>query len=183
MMDVQEHNQAPRSLRSAAIRRRKSAEAGQALLEFAFLLPLLCLLSIGIVEIGRVVAYTVAVNNAATAGVEYGAQNPATASDIAGMQTYARRDASNNWLPGTVTATATFGCLCDTGSSGSYSGVSCTYPVPASSTCATIAATCTGQPVECVQVTTNMTINSLFNYPGPPSSYQANGKAVMRVRN
>jgi hypothetical protein len=48
------------------------------------------------------------------------------------------------------------------------------------STCSTIA--CSGLIVECVQVTTQGTWNSMFNYPGLPASYQANGQAVMRVR-
>jgi Flp pilus assembly protein TadG len=173
---VQEQNQEPQSLRSAAIRRRKASEAGQALLEFAFLLPVLCLLGIGVVEIGRAAAHTISVNNAATAGVEYGSQSPATASDTAGMVTFATKDASGNYFS-SVNATATYGCLCDTGA-----GTSCTYPVPAQATCANIANTCAGQPVTCVQVTTTDTFNSLFHYPGLPSSYTANGRAVMRVR-
>ena len=158
-------------------RKRKRSEAGQALLEFALTLPMLCLLSVGIVEIGRAAAFTIAVNNAATAGVEYGAQNATTAKQTAIMQQYAINDTSGNNLAGTMTATATYGCLCDTGG-----GTSCTYPVPAQGTCDSIATTCSGQPVECVQVTTTDTFNSLLHYPGLPSSYTANGRAVMRVR-
>ncbi len=46
-------------------------------MEFAFLLPVLLLLAVGVVELGRAAAFTIAVNNAATAGVEYGSQNEA----------------------------------------------------------------------------------------------------------
>ena len=71
------------------VRRRKSRDSGQSLLEFVFLLPILLLLAIGIVELGRAAAFTIAVNNAATAGVEYGSQNEAKAQDLVGMQTAA----------------------------------------------------------------------------------------------
>jgi hypothetical protein len=96
------------------------------------------------------------------------------------MQNAAAGDTSGNHLPGTMSfpTAPTHGCLCDSGNS----GVSCTYPVPAPSTCSNLLSTCNGQPVECVQVVTQMNFNSLLNYPGIPGSYQANGHAVMRVR-
>ena len=39
-----------------------------------------------------------------------------------------------------------------------------------------------GKVVECVQVTTTASFNPIFSYPGLPTSYTANGRAVMRVR-
>lgn len=156
----------------AAPRQRKTAEGGQSLVEFALMLPFMALLLIGIVEVGRAAFLTMVVTHGATAGVEYGAQNTTTASDITGM-TYAATQDSNFGL---MTATPTYGCLCDDGA-----GTSCTNPVPAQSSCTGI--TCPGgQVVECVQVTTHATFNALFHYPGLPSSFQANGNAVMRVR-
>jgi Flp pilus assembly protein TadG len=162
--------------------RRGRIDAGQALLEFALLLPFLSLLSVGVVELGRAAFITIVVTNAATAGVEYGAQNGTTASDTAGMQTAAANDASNNVIGGTMTATATYGCYCDTGT-----GTSCSYVAGGqnSSTCSNIVSSCsTGndQIVECVQVVTQDNYMPLFHYPGLPTSYQANGRAVMRVR-
>ena len=179
---VQEQNQQPGSLRAAAVRRRNNSEAGQALLELALLLPMMCLLLFGVVEIGRAAAFTIAVNNAASAGVGYGAQNSATASDNTGMQTIAMRDARNGGLLSGMTATATHGCLCDPTGGGTSTGISCTYPVPDPSSCNGIADTCSGQPVECVQVTTHVQFDPLLHYPGLPNNYQANGQAVMRVR-
>jgi Flp pilus assembly protein TadG len=163
--------------RSPAVKQRAS-EAGQSLLELALLLPILCLLVVGIVDLGRAAAVTIAVNNAATAGVEYGSQNGTTASNISGMQTAATNDTSGNYIPSGMSATATYGCLCDT----QNQGVSCTYPLPAPSSCSTLLATCSGQPVECVQVVTGLSYGTLLNFPGVPTSYQANGHAVMRVR-
>lgn len=163
-------------VRCAVVRRRRSCEDGQSLMEFAFVLPVLCLLAVGIVEIGRAAAFTIAVNNAATAGVEYGSQNEATAVDIPGMQSSATTDANFNF--GTISATATYGCLCDPGT-----GVSCSFPVPSPTTCDAAELNCgTGQIVQCVQVTTHGQWSSMLNYPGLPAQYQANGQAVMRVR-
>jgi len=171
------HKRVADSSPSAKAQKRKAAESGQSLIEFALFLPVLCLVSIGIIEIGRAAVFTIAVNNAATAGVEYGSQNEATAQDITGMINNATQDAN---LPSvshlSMTATATYGCTCD-----NASGTSCTYPVPGQGSCPTI--DCGGfEIIECVQVNTTATWDSLFNYPGLPSTYQANGKAVMRVR-
>ena len=154
----------------------KNKERGQAILEFALMLPCLMLLSVGVIEIGRAIYYTIEVNNAATVGVEYGSQGSDTETRTGIMQDKAMADAIN--LP-SMTASATYGCTCDTGS-----GTSCTYPVPPTSSCGTISDSCQSPNhiVTCVQVSTQATISPLFNYPGLPTSYAANGKAVMRVR-
>jgi len=149
---------------------RRHGDRGQTMLEFALVLPCLMLLSVGIVELGRAIYNTIEVNNAATAGVEYGSQSSQTGVDTAGMQDAAIADGN---FPG-MTATATYGCTCDTGA-----GTSCTYPVPPVSSCATF---CAGQIVQCVQVRTHTSFNAIFHYPGLPSSYTADGHAVMRVR-
>lgn len=140
------------------------------------MLPFLVLLMLGIVELGRAIYFTIAVNNAATAGVEYGAQNVTSASDNSGMQTAATNDAHLPRNLPAMTITSNHGCTCDTGN-----GMSCTYPVPAPSSCDP-SNSCAGTVVECVQVTTTDTFQPLFNYPGLPSSFSANGVAVMRVR-
>ena len=164
-------------LPSRTAHKRKAVESGQSLIEFALLLPVLCLLSIGIIEIGRAAAYTIAVNNAATAGVEYGSQNEAAAQDTNGIVTKATEDANLPVISHmTLNVTTTYGCACDNGT-----GASCTYPVPGPGTCTGIACG-EGSIIECVQVNTTATWDSMFQYPGLPSSYQANGKAVMRVR-
>ena len=142
-------------------------------LEFALMAPFLLLLLTGVVEIGRVIFYTVEVNNAATAGVQFGAQNRITASNSAQIQTTALLDAN---VPG-MSVAPTSGCTCDPGN-----GTSCTYPIPQGG-CANISCPNGGQIVECVQVLTQATIEPLFEFPGLPRSYQANGRAVMRVRN
>lgn len=161
---------------SAVARQRRSSEDGQSLMEFAFLLPVLILLVVGVVELGRSAAFTIAVNNAATAGAEFGSQSQVNAVNIVGMQTKATTDANFNF--GTITATATYGCLCDDGS-----GKSCPNPVPAPSTCSANELNCDSGPIiQCVQVNTTGSWASLLNYPGFPNMYQAHGQAIMRVQ-
>ncbi len=152
---------------------RKTAEGGQSLAEFALMLPFMALLLIGTVEVGRAAFLSMVVSHGATAGAEYGAQNTTTAQDFTGMMTYATQDSNF----GIMTATAINGCLCDNGS-----GTSCTNPLPPGS-CTNISCPGSGHVVECVQVTTHATFNALFHYPGLPKTFQANGNAVMRVRN
>lgn len=155
-----------------AAKNRRVKDGGQSLLEFALMLPLMLLLFTGILEIGRVIYYTIAVNHGATAGAQYGAQSELTAQNAAAMQTQATSDAH----VGGMMVSASSGCTCDYGN-----GTSCTYPIPGAGTCAQISCP-SGQVVECVQVTTQATIDPLFHFPGLPASYQANGQAVMRVR-
>ena len=137
-------------------------ENGQSLLEFALVAPVIMLLLVGAVEIGRVFYMTILVNNAARAGAQYGAQNLATAADPTGMQNAALADGQN--ITG-LSANASHFCSCADGSS---------------STC---------QPSDCsgthrlvyVKVNTTGVFQPLLHYPGFPSSYTVNGQAVMRV--
>lgn len=139
-----------------------TAEGGQNLLEFALFVPVILLLLVGAIEIGRLAYLSILVNNAAHAGVQYGAQSLATASDNTGMQNAALNDGQN--IAG-LTAAASYFCTCADGSS---------------SAC---------QPTDCagshrlvyVQVNTTGQFQSLFAFPGLPASYTVSGQAVMRV--
>ncbi|MBV8644303.1 MAG: pilus assembly protein, partial [Candidatus Eremiobacteraeota bacterium] len=93
--------------------RLRRDERGSALAEMAVVTPLLLFLLAGTVELGRFSTYGVGVAGAARAGVQYGAQNLATASDTTGMQNAATADASG--ITG-VTATASQFCQCADGS-------------------------------------------------------------------
>ena len=148
-------------------------DSGHSLLEFALLAPALLLLLTGVVEIGRVIFYTVEVSNAATAAAQFAAQNTITAANNTLISSTAQLDAN---VPG-MTVAPTSGCTCDEGG-----GTSCTYPIPGPNNCANFSCPNNGQIVECVQVLTNASITPLFHFPGLPASYQANGRAVMRVR-
>jgi Flp pilus assembly protein TadG len=141
----------------------RSAERGQSLLEMAFLTPVLLLLMVGIIEVGRFAYYSIEVTNAARAAVQYGAQSPADAKDTAGLRQAALRDASD--VSG-ITVTSTELCAC---SDSPAVFLSC----PASG--------CAGHPVIFVQVDTTANISPLFHYPGLPTAFTTNGHAIMRV--
>lgn len=161
-----------KSHKMKSVIRFTAAETGMNLLEFALLLPLLLLIVAGVVDIGRAAYMSMIVSHGATAGVEYGAQNSKTAADSAGMKAAATQDAT---VVTTTNTTAAAACGCDNGT-----GNSCN-PLPTSA-CNSSLSCPGGQILECVKVTTHASFDPLLPWPGLPSSYQANGSAVMRVR-
>jgi Flp pilus assembly protein TadG len=138
------------------------ADGGSAIAEMAVIAPLLVLLLVGLIEVGRFAQYSIMVGNAARAGVQYGSQNLATAADLTGMQSAALADAQN---VGGLSATATQFCRCADGTS---------------STC---------QPTDCaashrlvfVQIDATGTFSSLLRLPYVPTSQTITSRAVMRV--
>jgi Flp pilus assembly protein TadG len=134
--------------------------AGQALVELALSLPILMLIMVGITDFGRYSYAAIEVSNAAHAGVQYGAQNHATASDTLGMQVAAIEDAAN--LTG-MTATPSHFCACSDGTSSNCTAGSCTGST---------------RMIEFVQVNTAATINPIFQYT---STLTLNGQAILRV--
>ncbi|MGB0034295.1 MAG: TadE/TadG family type IV pilus assembly protein, partial [Candidatus Acidiferrales bacterium] len=145
-------------------------EAGSAVLELAFLLPLLMLMLVGTIDLGRLAYMSIEVSNAARAGVQYGQQSSDTSSDLAGMQTAATNDAPDlvGAANGNLTATATYWCQCSDGSSVT---ANCTTTPPCGGT----------HLLNYVKVTTSATYKPWIPYPGIPPSLTLNGKAVMRA--
>src|ERR1700761_4595483 len=99
---------------------RRHRDYGLSTLEFALMAPFLLLLLVGLIEIGRVIFYTVEVNNAATAGVQFGAQNQITAADAIATTNTAVCDANGGIPPNCNTGvlnssnvTVNEGCTCD----------------------------------------------------------------------
>jgi Flp pilus assembly protein TadG len=138
---------------------RLHAEEGTSLLEIALILPVLVVLLLGIVDIGRYATLSIAVSNAARAGVQYGAQSLATASDSTGIQSAATGDANLNPQ---LQVSSALACYC--------SGSTCT-------------GLCAAPNIEIVYLTVNTTstFTPLFNYPGLSLATSVNGKAEMRV--
>ncbi len=139
-------------------------DAGASLVELALLTPVLLLLSLGVIEYGRYEYFSILVANAAREGAQYGSQNLGTAADTPGIQLAASQDAQS-LSELTVTSVEQCGC---TGSA-------------LSSTCPASGCTAPGHPLVYVQVTASATINSLFNYPGIPSSLTLSSTDRMRV--
>lgn len=171
-------------------RQRRAADHGQSLLEFALMLPFLILLAVGIVDIGRAIYYTIAVNNGAAAGAEYASQSKNAAAKTANIKQTAVCDAANGdprqhfWnscTTGLLTpdnVTVTLGCRC----ANDGAGISCD-PMPNSACGNGIVCAPGVDIVECARVQTTATFPSLFSWPGLPTSYSANGDAITRVRN
>ena len=138
-------------------------QGGQSLVELALVLPVLLLLLVGIIEIGRFSYYSILVANAARAGAQYGAQNLATAADAGAIRAAARNDG----LP-SLTVTPSQSCGCNGA---------------ALNACSTIVPTCAlpEHPLVYVQVTATGTFTSLFSYPGLPGSVTLTSTEKMRV--
>jgi hypothetical protein len=131
--------------------------------ELAIAVPVLARLLVASADFARVFYFSVAVNNAARAGGQYGSQTLATAGDITGMKNAATQDAPD--LP-SIAATAQL-CTCGTGSS--VTACASSY--------------CTNNPTgNYVEVDTTMTFNTIITYPGIPSTVALAGKAIMQVR-
>ena len=160
---------APFVWRSPGIRHRQS---GQSLLELAFLVPVLLLLALGVIEVGRYAYIGILVGNAARAGAAYGTQSLPHSVDTAGITTAADNDFQNNGQNvSNLTITSTVSCGCD--SSGSVAAAACTGA--GAGTCAS------GHWVVILSVTASGTFSSLFNYPGIPSSITVSRTSSMRV--
>jgi Flp pilus assembly protein TadG len=164
-------------------RRTLGLQSGQALVELAIMLPVLLLLALGVIELGRYAYIGILVGNAARAGAAYGAQSHAQATCAApfpcGIQTAANNDFQSNGQPvSKLTVDATFSCGCDSG------GTINPPPSGTNAYCFVVGATsCAGGGhfVEVVSVTAHGTFDGLFNYPGIPSSITISRLAQMRV--
>jgi Flp pilus assembly protein TadG len=139
------------------------AHRGQAIAEMLVIAPLLILLLIGLVELGRFAKFSIITASAARAGVAYGAQNATTAADTTGMQNAALTDAES--LAGLSVPTATTFCQCADGTTSTCLPTDC----PASHT------------ILYVKVIASGSFSSLFRYPGLPGTFAISSQATMRV--
>lgn len=156
---------------AAAVRRFSArSEAGDSLVEMALLLPVLTMLLLGTVDLGRLAYMSIEVSNAARAGVQYGQQNATTWADITGMQTAAANDATDlvGATNGNLTAVASYWCQCSNGSN-------VTQNCSAAPSCSTT------HQVNYVKVVATATYKPWFSCPGIPSSTTLTSQAVMRA--
>ena len=141
-------------------RRLRRCESGSSLLEFALVLPVILLLLIGLIDLGRAAYFGVLTSNAARAGAQYGAQSLYTINDTTGMSNAAVADAPGIGLTAVPSKLCTIngGGLTTCPTSGSVQNV-----------------------VYYVKVHTTGTFSSLIRYPGIPSPITIGGDSVMRV--
>ena len=137
-------------------------EHGQALIETALVMPLLFLILLGVAEFAMASYAAIEVSNAALAGAQYGAQNPAYAADAAGIRAAAQNDAGNITLGTTTTSES---CICSNGSA---------------SNC--LPTSCSGSNIETIlTVQTQAPFNSAFHFMGLPAAFTLHGLASQKV--
>jgi len=153
--------------------------SGQALVELALVLPVLLLLTLGVIELGRYAYISILVGNAARAGAAYGAQSVTkTGTDNPDIATAAKLDfggggSSNGLNSSTLTVSNFATCGCDVGGTiSSDTAGNCTPSTPPS---------CAGHWVITIHVTASGQFASLFKYPGIPTPLDISRTASMRV--
>jgi len=146
----------------------RHAEAGQALVQFALLVPVLVLIFLGTVALGQLCYCVIEASSAARAAAEYGSQSPVAAADTAGMLQAAQQDAPQLT---NLTASSKYFEQCPDGS-GLCTGTACGAAPPS----------CTGGRVLIfVQVNTTASYTPMVSFPGRPSSITVKGQAIMAV--
>jgi Flp pilus assembly protein TadG len=130
----------------------------------ALVTPMLLLLLIGTIEIGRFAYYGIEASNAARAGVQYGSQSLAASVDLRGITQAAKNDAPEI---SSLNVSTQNRCACSR-TPANFVGCPATRCAP-------------GLAVVFLEVDTTANIRPLFRYPGLPSTFAASGKAIMRV--
>jgi TadE-like protein len=142
--------------------RARKREPGYSLIGLALLIPLLLIVVAGIIQIGQLAYFNIAVTDAARAGVVYGAQSHSTAADEAGMAAAAENNAA-----GIRGMTVTAGHFCQCAGTGASDAGCLPNGCP------------DGRPILYVRVVTQARVNTIFGLPS--KTYTAKGNAVMRV--
>ncbi len=136
------------------------------MVEVTLMLPVLALLLLVALDFARMFNMSMAVTDAARAGAQWGAQNPASAANVLGMEQAACNSMVDiSCTPGTNTTASSF-CQC----AGSSATISCTSP-----------GVCTNVQ-NFVTVTATATFNTVVPYPGLPSSVPLTASATMQVQ-
>jgi Flp pilus assembly protein TadG len=152
----------PNSLRALA-----RADSGQAIVEMAIVAPLMILLAVVAIDVGRYLFQGIEVGNAARAAVQYGAQNATTATNAAGMTSAAQADARDI---GPLAVTSSTYCTCDSIPGTAYDG------------CLKMPACPAGDHVDLyVKAMTSETFTPVVAYPGIPNPITITRTATQQV--
>jgi len=138
------------------------ADGGGALVELAMVAPVVMLLTVAVIDIGRFTYYNILATNASRAGVQYGMQNSATAADTTGMQNAAMNEAQNSAY---LSATASKFCTCADGTASTCAPTDCS----------------SNHQLYYVKVIVSGTISALLRYPVIGQSVTTTRTAVMQI--
>lgn len=144
------------------------SQRGNAIVEFALVFPVLALITIGIVDLGRYAYFAIAISNAARAGAAYGSINEKTVVDTKGMIAAAQADIAN--VPGTVN-TPLPGETCFEWDATAHTQTS--VPCNPSNN---------GNNITYAVMTVSGSMQPLIKYPFVPGTINVSSKATMRVQ-
>jgi Flp pilus assembly protein TadG len=142
-----------------ALKKLQCCDNGGSLVEFALILPLLAFLLVGMVDFGRGMAISMALESAARSGAEYGSLFP---QDSGGVQTAVAEALGSGLTAQSVSAVPE--CRC----AGLVTACS---------------AACNGGGAEMyLTVQVNYAYSPILPYPGIAASYPLKGTAEFRIR-
>lgn len=144
-------------------RRRRSRQRGNVLVEFALMSTVLLMMTLGVVDFGRIFSYANRAADAASAGTAYGALSPAHYTDIAGIQAAAQLDLGS--YPNTTVA-VTQTCRCSIGGTAVSCPATCTSPQ---------------YPMTYIKVDVTIPFNSLSKLIQIPGLTNVKATSVVRV--
>jgi Flp pilus assembly protein TadG len=161
---------------------------GQSIAEFGYLLPILAMMLVASADFARVFFLSIAVNNAARAGAQYGSQsviNAASAPASAGRPTWSAASKSSAMAAAAVADGSNVPGLTASASQCTCVASSSVTQCDSTHDCSDYKNTTTGvSSVTFVEVDTAATFTPLLNlsFLGLPSSFTLNGRAVMQVQ-
>ncbi len=113
--DARSHGSMKRPMTRSADRMstRSREPRGAAVLEVAVMLPLLLLLLLGAIDLGRAASDAITIQSAAQAGAQYGAQDSLHAKDIDGIRQAVLEDLGQSSVGQSVTVDVQRYCNCE----------------------------------------------------------------------
>jgi Flp pilus assembly protein TadG len=144
------------------------SEVGSSLVELALSAPILILLLLGAAAMATAIYDSIAVEDAAMAGVQYGAQNTIAVADTTGIKNAAAAAAPSL----TLTTTPSTSCICSDGNSSACQPTDC----PNGASIETILTVNTQ-----VTITPSVYFPGLNGIPGLPKTYTLYGQAIQKV--
>lgn len=146
-----------------------ASDDGAAIVELALVAPLLILLMIGIIDIGRFARETITIGNAARAGAQFGAYSTSNSTDTASIASTAQSDAIDVALLPTDVSSSTY---CSCGASPGTHVTACNPTPPCAS----------GDHLDSfVIVTVTKSFTSLISYPGIPTTFALSKTASQEI--
>lgn len=156
-----------------AMFRDGGSETGQALAELCIGLSLMVLLLLGAVDFGQVAYTSIAVSNAAKAGVQYGAESGVTPQNATGMCAANDKPGIQNAVQNAaprltgITSSTALSFVCSDGTAATGLNTDCTNT----------------HVEETLQVSTSYTLTPMIRWPLLPSTFTVKGQATQECGN